>query len=152
MKRIGWIFGLIALAVMLTAPATANDLRKEIGEAKYAAAVKNLLVAVGEENSNTGLRRSAIYLLGEFQAEEAVIPLMKVLRSCPEQKCRVAAAWALCKIGDERGIYAVKQTVRFDDDTTVKLHCAWYYNLYVSEGTFAFLPSETSPTQIAEVR
>ena len=146
----GRIFGVIALAIILALPATASDLKKELGEAKYDLAVSNLINGV--MSGNDGLRRSAIYQLGEFQAEDAVIPLMKVLRSCHDERCRVAAAWALCKIGDERGVYAVKQAVRFDDSQKVQLHCAWYYNLYVSEGTFAFIPSASSPTQIAERR
>ena len=150
MKTSGRIFGVIALAIILALPATANDVKKEIGEAKYDLAVKNLLNGV--MSTNDGLRRSAIYLLGELQADDAVIPLMRVLHSCTNERCRVAAAWALCKIGDARGVYAVKQAVRFDDSQKVKLHCAWYYNLYVSEGTFAFVPSASSPSQIAERR
>ncbi len=35
MKRTGLIIGVIALAIMLAVPATAKDVRKEIGEAKY---------------------------------------------------------------------------------------------------------------------
>ncbi len=150
MKMSGRIFGVVALAIILALPATASDLKKEIGEAKYDLAVQNLLNGVA--SINDGLRRSAIYQLGELQAQDAVIPLMRVLRSCADERCRVAAAWALCKIGDERGVYAVKQAVRFDDSQKVKLHSAWYYNLYVSEGTFAFIPSVSSPAQIAERR
>ena len=150
MKMSGRIFGVIALAIILALPATASDLKKELGEAKYDFAVQNLLNGVSSPND--GLRRSAIYQLGELQAEDAVIPLMRVLRSCTDERCRVAAAWALCKIGDDRGTYAVKQAVRFDDSKKVQLHSAWYYNLYVSEGTFAFIPSASSPTQIAERR
>ena len=150
MRMSGRIFGVIALAIILALPATASDLKKEIGDAKYDLAVQNLLNGVS--STNDGLRRSAIYQLGELQAEDAVIPLMRVLRNCTDERCRVAAAWALCKIGDERGVYAVKQAVRFDDSQKVKLHCAWYYNLYVAEGTFAFIPSASTPTQIAERR
>ncbi|HTY37322.1 MAG TPA: HEAT repeat domain-containing protein [Bacteroidota bacterium] len=150
MNRSGRIFGVIALAVILALPATANNLKKQLGEAKYDVAVQNLLVGV--TSTNDGLRRSSIYQLGELQAEDAVIPLMRVLRSCTDERCRVAAAWALCKIGDERGVYAVKQAVRFDDSQKVQLHCAWYYNLYVSDGTFAFIPSASSPTTVAERR
>jgi len=152
MKRSSMIFGVIVLAITMALPATAHDLRKDIGDAKYDKAVKNLLIGVGDQNNNCGLRRSAIYMLGELQATEAVIPLMKVLHSCPDEKSRVAAAWALCKIGDARGEYAVKQSVRFDESSKVKIHCAWYYNLYVNEGTFAFYPSSDAPTQIAELR
>lgn len=150
MKMSGRIFGVIALAIILALPATASDVRKDIGEAKYDLAVQNLLNGVA--STNDGLRRSAIYQLGEMQAEGAVIHLMRVLRSCTDERCRVAAAWALCKIGDERGVYAVKQAVRFDDSQKVQLHCAWYYNLYVSGGTFVFIPSVSAPTQIAERR
>jgi len=152
MKRSAIILGVIALSIMLIVPASANDLKKELGEARYNKAVENLLVALKDANTNDGLRRSAIYQLGELQASDAVIPIMAVLRRCHDEKCRVAAAWALCKIGDSRGEYAVKQAVRFDDSRKVQLHAAWYYNLYVSEGTFAFIPSETAPTQIAELR
>ncbi len=152
MKRSGLIFGVIALTIMLILPASANDIKKQLGAEKYDRAVENLLMALKETNTNDGLRGSAIYQLGELQAEDAVIPLMAVLRRCHDDKCRIAAAWALCKIGDARGVYAVKQAVRFDDSQKVKLHSAWYYNLYVSQGTFAFIPSETAPTQIAELR
>lgn len=152
MKRSAIILSVVALSIMLIVPVSANDLKKELGEARYNKAVENLLVALKESNTNDGLRRSAIYQLGELQADDAVIPIMAVLRRCHDEKCRVAAAWALCKIGDSRGTYAVKQAVRFDDSKKVQLHSAWYYNLYVSEGTFAFIPSESAPTQIAELR
>jgi len=152
MKRSALILGVIALTIMLIVPLPANDLKKELGEARYNQAVENLLVALKETNMNDGLRRSAIYQLGELEASDAVIPIMAVLRRCSDEKCRIAAAWALCKIGDSRGAYAVKQAVRFDDNSKVQLHAAWYYNLYVSEGTFAFIPSESAPTQIAELR
>ena len=152
MKRSAIILGVIALAITMALPATANDLRKELGDAKYDMAVKNLLVGIDTENNNCGLRRSAIYMLGYLEADEAVIPLMRVLHSCPDEKSRLAAAWALCKIGDARGEYAVKQAVRFDKSTKVQMHCAWYYNLYVSDGTFAFYPSVNAPTEIAELR
>ena len=150
MKKSAMIFGVIVLAITLVLPATANDMRKQLGDAKYDQAVKNLLVGVGDDNC--GLRRSAIFILGQFEAKEAVIPLMKVLHSCPDEKSRMAAAWALCQIGDGRGVYAVKQAVRFDESAKVQMHCAWYYNTYVNDGTFAFYPSASAPTQIAELR
>ena len=152
MKKSATIFGVIVLAITLALPATAQDMRKELGEAKYNLAVKNLLIGIGDENANCGFRRSALYMLGQLKAEEAVIPLMSVLHSCPDEKSRMAAAWALCQMDNGRGVYAVKQAVRFDESAKVKMHCAWYYNLYVSEGTFAFYPSVDAPTQIAELR
>lgn len=32
------------------------------------------------------------------------------------------------------------------------MHCAWYYNLYVSDGTFAFSPSVNALTVIAVLK
>jgi hypothetical protein len=77
---------------------------------------------------------------------------MRVLRNSTDEKSRIASAWALCKIGNAAGTYAVKQAVRFDENKKVQLHSAWYYNLYVSEGTFAFIPAASGSTMIAELR
>lgn len=152
MKKSVTIFGVIVLAITMALPATANDMRKELGDAKYDRAVQNLLVGIGDGNTNAGLRRSSIYMLGQLESKEAVIPLMRILHSCPDESSRTAAAWALCQIGDGRGEFAVKQAVRFDESSKVKMHCAWYYNLYISDGTFAFYPSVNAPTEIAELR
>jgi hypothetical protein len=141
---------LVALFLVLASEATAQDIKKQIGETAYDNAVANLLV--GLNSTNDGLRRSAIYRLGQFEARTAAIPLMGILRNSTDEKSRIAAAWALCKIGNAVGTYAVKQAVRFDESKKVQLHSAWYYNLYVSEGTFAFVPVENGAIMVAEVR
>ncbi|MBM4161112.1 MAG: hypothetical protein FJ217_08435 [Ignavibacteria bacterium] len=143
MKRTTLIASVIALAVMLTCPATADDVKTKIGAAKFDLAVENLLVAL--KSDNCGLKKSASYMLGELQADKAIIPLMAGLRNAKDDCERIAAAWALCRIGDGRGVYAVKQAARFDNSQKVRSHCAWYYNLYVQSGTFAFTPP-VSPT------
>jgi hypothetical protein len=148
MKKLGLFFG--ALLLVLATQANAQAVKDQIGEAKFNKAVENYLGALKADN--LGLRRSAIYMLGQFQAEEATIPLMGVLRNSTDEKARVAAAWALCKIGGSVGVYAVKQAVRFDESLKVQTHAAWYYNLYVSPGTFAFIPTSSGTTQIAELR
>ena len=139
-----------AAFLMLAVTANAQDVRKEIGAAKFDQAVANLLVAL--DSRNPGLTRSAIYILGDFKAEKAVIPLMAALRNSADERTRIAAAYALCKIGQGIGTYAVKQAVRFDDSEKVKMHSAWYFNLLVSSGTFAFIPTETNGTIVAENR
>jgi 3-methyladenine DNA glycosylase AlkD len=148
MKKLAMLFG--AVLLVMATWANAQTVKNEIGEAKFDNAVANYLVAL--KSDNDGLRRSAIYMLGQLEAKEAVIPMMKVLRGSKDPGCRIAAAWALSKIGGSVGTYAVKQAVRFDDDLKVKTHAAWYYNLYVSPGTFAFIPSSEGTTQIAELR
>lgn len=148
MKTLSTLF--VAVLVALVSQVRAQDIQKQLGEVKFDKAVANYLVAL--QSPNDGLRRSAIYQLGQLAAKDAAIPLMRVLRNCTDEKCRIAAAWALCKIGNTAGTYAVKQAVRFDESMKVKLHSAWYYNLYVNEGTFAFIPAASGNTTIAELR
>ena len=145
MKALSVLF----IAVLsLTLVANAQDVRKDIGSTKFDRAVANLLTAINSKNA--GLARSAIYKLGDFKAGKAVIPLMAILHNSRNEKTRIAAAYALCKIGNGVGTYSVKQAVRFDDSDIVKMHSAWYYNLLVSSGTFAFIPTETNGTIVAE--
>ena len=148
MKALGML--LVALLVVVSSEARAQDAQKALEGAKFDKAVANYLVAL--QSPNDGLRRSAIYLLGQLQAKRATIPLMVVLRNSTDEKSRIAAAWALCRIGSEAGTYAVKEAVRFDDSKKVQMHSAWYYTLYVAEGTFAFIPAASGSTTIAEVR
>lgn len=148
MKKLAMLFG--AVLFVMGSLANAQTVKNEIGEVKFDNAVANFLVAL--KSDNDGLRRSAIYMLGQFEAKEAVLPMMKILRGCKDPGSRVAAAWALSKIGSSVGTYAVKQAVRFDESPKVQAHAAWYYNLYVSPGTFAFIPSSEGTTQIAELR
>ncbi len=148
MKTLGMF--LVALFVVLSSEVRAQDIQKALGPAKYDKGVANLVVAL--QSPNDGLRRSAIYQLGQFEAKAATIPLMRVLRNSVDEKSRIGAAWALCKIGSAVGTYAVKQAVRFDDSKKVQMHSAWYYTLYVAEGTFAFIPAASGTTVIAELR
>lgn len=137
---------LIALLVALAVGgrAVANDVEDKKAEARKCAATPNLLIAI--QSDNAGLRESAAYLLGEFKCPEAVIPLMGLLHRDERASTRAVAALALCWIGDARGLYAVKQAVRFDDDQSVRLRCAWYYNEYVQGNTFAFVPMTSERT------
>ncbi len=148
MKTLGMF--LVALFIVLSSEVRAQDAQKALEGAKFDKAVANLLVAL--QSTNDGLRRSAIYQLGQIQAKTAAIPLMAVLRNSADEKSRIGAAWALCKIGNAVGTYAVKQAVRFDESKKVQMHAAWYYNLYVADGTFAFIPAASGSTVIAEVR
>ena len=131
-------FFVAVLGFMLVLPAGAGDKPKKmlLPPDKYRAAVENLLV--GLQSDNQGLQRSCAFMLGVLEADEAVIPLMRLLRQCDESCIRCVAAMSLCRIGDARGVYAVKQAVRFDDCPGVKLRAAWYYNQFVKEGTFVF--------------
>jgi HEAT repeat protein len=92
--------------------------------------IENYLIGLHSENN--GLMSSSAYYLGELKSEEAVIPLMKILKSSDEEELRIVAALALLKIGDERGIYAIKKAIRFDESKRVSDICAKFYYDYLT--------------------
>lgn len=145
-RRALWC-GAVTLALFSAVPANAGEPTSKEIEARKCKAIPNLLIAI--QSDNAGLRESAAFLLGEFKCTEAVIPLMAILHGSDRESSREVAALALCRIGDERGLYAVKRAVTFDQSNTVRSRCAWFYNQYVENGTFAFLPSESGPRQVA---
>jgi HEAT repeat protein len=136
-------FGFMALALTLAMPSDQPDIRQAIGEIRYEQAVQNLLIGLSSDND--GLRRSSAYILGELKSDESVIPLMGALKSHKDPNTRIVAALSLCKIGDARGVFAVKQEVRFDDSEKVRRSCAWFYNQYVQGGSFEFATPEALP-------
>ncbi len=141
--------GAMALALTMTMPADQPDIRKAIGEVRYQQAVQNLLIGLASEND--GLRQSSAYMLGEIQSGDAVIPLMRALKSGTDERTQIAAALSLCKIGDARGVFAVKQEARFSDNQKVKNSCSWFYDRYVESGVFDF-PKVTGTTDVLSVR
>ncbi len=82
---------------------------------------QNLLVGLGSDNE--GLQTSAAYYLGEIKSNKAVLPLMKILHSSQSEDARIMAALSLYKIGDERGLFAVKENGRFDESEKVRRMC-----------------------------
>ncbi len=96
----------------------------------------------GLASDNKGVRESAAYMLGEEKITAAVVPLMQMLRENEEESTRIVAALALCRIGDPRGVYAVRQAARFDDNQRVRTLSAWFYNQYVRPGSFDFIAVE----------
>lgn len=92
------------------------------------AVVKSLLIGINSENY--GLRTSSAYMIGELNITEAVIPLMRMLKSETNEEARIMAAVSLFKIGDARGIFAVKQAIRFDPSARVSRMCEKIYNSY----------------------
>lgn len=84
----------------------------------------------GLKSDNLGLKTSSAYFLGEYCCEKSVIPLLQVLKSDSREEARIAAALALYKIDDARGLFAVKQAVKFDDSERVKRICSLLYKAY----------------------
>jgi len=129
----------LLLVVVYAIPATAQEYFLP-PNANKALIEDNLFIGLAYDN--LGLQRSCALMLGEIQSTRAVVPLMGVLHNSTDENLRVAAAWALCKIDDARGVYAVKMAVKYDESAKVKTTCAWYYENFVKQGTFTFAQPE----------
>ncbi len=92
---------------------------------------KSLLMGV--KTDNLGLKVSATYYLGERQSSRAVIPLMDVLHTDESVEARIIAALSLYKIGEEKGIYAIKRAIEFDENEQVRRMCEIFYMMYLKE-------------------
>lgn len=147
MKPGGCVVLAIALVIGYAMTVRADDGEKSKDDTRKCKAVPNLLVAI--QSDNAGLRESAAFLLGEFKCTKAVIPLMEMLKSNSRESTRIVAALALCRIGDSRGVFAVKRAVTFDDSPKVRSLCAWYYNEYYEPGSYAFVPNAPSTPVVA---
>jgi len=135
------LFLLIALVAAVVQPTYADDALPPTANKKLIE--DNLFL--GLQSQNDGLRRSCAYMLGVIQSSRAVIPLMRELRYSTDEDMRVAAAWALCRIGSGVGVYAVKTAVRWDDSQKVQNACAWFYENYVKGGSFIFTTESKHP-------
>lgn len=93
--------------------------------------VKNLLVGIKSENY--GLRTSSAFLLGELKADEAVIELLRMLHKEDSDDARILAALSLLKIEDSRGIYAIRQAVKFDKSERVRRICEKFYHHFIEQ-------------------
>lgn len=148
MKITGRVLGVLVLVAALTALAAGGVKDSGLATEKYNAAVENLMIGLASDN--LGLRESAAFMLGELKADAAVIPLMEMLRSDDHESSRVVAALALCRIGEGRGVYAVKRAASFDESETVARRCAWFYDQYVHPGSFDFIPADSEASVVKE--
>ena len=133
MKTTIRIFALVAMLAAVTVTGLAGDNEKPTYDKN--AAEQNLLVGLASDN--IGLRESCAFMLGEIGSEKAVVPLMAMLHDGGESS-RIVAALALSRIGEARGVFAVKQAAKFDPSERVQKLAAWYYNEYAVPGSFDF--------------
>lgn len=103
----------------------------------------------GINSDNLGLKVSSAYFLGEMQSQKAVIPLMAILRGDKSDGARLAAALALVKIGDARGVYMVKRTIDFNDREKVRKLAKHLYSAYLHGDTEMLAQSDVSYVYLA---
>jgi HEAT repeat protein len=88
---------------------------------------------LGLNSNNLGLQAGCAYMLGELCCSRSIIKLMDILHNNPSEELRILAALALYKIRDSRGIYAIKQTIRFDESKRVRRMCEIFYKAYIQD-------------------
>lgn len=110
-------------------------------EVKYSQIEDNLLV--GLNSVNQGLKVSSAYFLGEIKSKKATNQLMDMFHCSDSPEVRQVAALALYKINSERGIFAIKRAIKYDDDEQTRKLCKIFYNQYQTrerEGTVEVEP------------
>lgn len=73
------------------------------------------------KDENIGIRTSAAQLLGERKVQEAVDPLIKMLKSEKQYNARIVIAVALFNIGDEKALPELKKAAKSDKDKCVRI-------------------------------
>jgi len=135
MKKIVILFTMLALIVP-AAPTMAKDFISPAGD-NAALMEDNLLL--GLSANNIGVQQSCALLLGKMQSDKAVIPLLALFNYNSDENLRIAAAWALCMIGDVRGVDAVKIAAKNDECPRVRAVCALYNENMEKEGKFSLV-------------
>jgi HEAT repeat protein len=71
-------------------------------------------------DDNVGIRTSAAQLLGERKVEQAVEPLIKMVKSEKNTSARIITAQALYKIGAPKAYEALMEVAKQDKNKTVR--------------------------------
>jgi len=96
---------------------------------KDSAIEENLLIGISSDNQ--GLKLSSAYLLGEIKSDTAIIPLLEILHNSDECCAKQVAALALYKINSERGMFAIKQAIKFDKNPQSRKIFSILYNQHL---------------------
>ena len=95
------------------------------------ACIKTLLEGLHTENR--GLQAGCTYMLGELCCDRGVITLLDILHNSSSEELRILAALSLYKIGDSRGIFAIKQSIKYDESERVSRLCEKFYRAYMQK-------------------
>jgi HEAT repeat protein len=92
---------------------------------------------LGLKSENLGVQAGCAYMAGEVSCRRSVVCLMKLLHNSSSEELRILAALSLYKLRDSRGIYAIKQAIRFDESERVSRICENFYRAYLKESNDA---------------
>ena len=123
---------LLLLSLLLFTGLSSAEVNKSNIEANtYESIELNRLIGLASDNE--GLRVSCAFNLGEMKSDNAVIPLMKLLREGQTFEERVIAALSLVKIGDSKGVFLVSRLAKFSDNEKIRRMCERFYSGYIYE-------------------
>jgi hypothetical protein len=129
MKNLAKFFS-VSFLILLSTQIFSQENPEEFVSSKECC-IKSLLQ--GLKSDNLGLQAGCTYMLGELCCSKSVIPLMDILHNNPSEEVRILAALSLYKIRDSRGIFAIKQEMKFDESEKVRLMCEKFYRAYLQD-------------------
>ena len=130
MKKSLLIYVILTSVILFSANLYSQPVPKRSIQMNENQILENLLI--GAKSCNKGLCASSTYLLGELCCRKGVIPLLSLLRNAECEEIRILAALSLCKIGDARGIYAVKRAGIYDESERVTKLCNLFYKAAIA--------------------
>lgn len=129
MKRNILLFA-VSLILLLSFQIVPQEIADQKSQPKEAC-INSLLDGIN--TNNRGLQAGCAYMLGELSCDRGVVTLLDILHNNKSEELRILAALSLYKIGDSRGIYAIKQAIRFDESERVSRLCETFYKAYLQE-------------------
>ena len=130
MKKSTLISIILTTIILFSATLFSQPVPKRTIQMNEAQISENLLIGIN--SCNKGLCASCTYLIGELCCKKSVIPLLSLLHNAECEEIRILAALSLCKIGDARGVFAVKRAAIFDESQRVKRLCDLFYKATVA--------------------
>lgn len=73
------------------------------------------------QDENAGIRTSAAQLLGERKVEDAVDPLIQLMKTDKNHSVRIIAALALYNVGDKKALPEIKKIAKTDENRSVRV-------------------------------
>ncbi|MBI9070355.1 MAG: HEAT repeat domain-containing protein [Melioribacteraceae bacterium] len=91
----------------------------------------NLLFCIQHEND--GVRSSGVHYVGKYKVEEAIPLLCKILKEDKNLRIRKLAAYSLFRMNDSKGLFAIEEALRFNDNKEVRLFCSTIFEISLRE-------------------
>ncbi len=125
------VYILITIFLVTTVQAQENEFKQLPNKER---AIQNLVMGI--QSDNAGLKRSCIYFAGKYEVSEVVNELIELLGKEKDSSTKKVIALVLYKIGDQKGINAIKKLAQTDSDSKVRNLCSAITIAYNKNITF----------------